>query len=209
MKHRLYRDALLFELINQEDIDLVGESSSGAKTIDLLEPCAPSTLIIEEDLTDNDGLTISEMALIQNPSLTIILIVDSVISRKRLAIYLDAGIKSVISKTQSIQDLSKALNYTRSGQVYIDAERFRATQRDRPVNIERFHSLSDREQEVAMLIAERIPVMKIAEQLGVSHKTIHTYKERILIKFGFRRLPELILFMTRLKFQSSQQGDTL
>ena len=205
MKQRLYRDALLSELVNQEDIDFVGESSSGTETLKLLVRCSPSVLIIEEDLRDNDGLTISEIALAQDPSLTVILLVDSDISQKRLAIYLDSGIKSVVSKTQAMQDLSKTLNYTRNGQVYIDAEHYRSTQgssmeKSKRIDVERYCSLSAREQEVASCMAERIPVMKIAEQLGVSHKTIHTYKERILIKLGFRRLPELILFMKRIQF---------
>ncbi len=209
MKQRLYRDALLAELVNQEDIDFVGESSSGTETLGLLVRCSPSVLIIEEDLLDNDGLTISEMALVQNPSLTIILLVDSDISQKRLAIYLDSGIKSVVSKTQAMQDLSKALNYTRNGQVYIDAEHCRSIQgssmeKNKSIDVKRYYSLSVREQEVASHMAERIPVMKIAEQLGVSHKTIHTYKERILIKLGFQRLPELILFMKRIQFHKQE-----
>ncbi len=206
MKQRLYRDALLSELVNQEDIDLVGESSNGAQTLSLLMTSLPSTLIIEENLSDNDGLTISEMALMQNPSLTIILLVDSEVSQKRLAIYLDSGVKSVISKTQSIQDLRKALNYTRNGQVYIDAERFRSTPKNVIFNDQRYYLLSEREREVATLMAERISAMKIAEQLGLSHKTIHTYKERVLIKLGFRRANELILFMKRLKFQRTHEN---
>jgi len=214
MTQRIYRDVLLHDLINQEDIDLVGESSSGSETLSLLSACSPTTLIIEENLKDNDGLTISEMALEQNPSLTIILLVDSDISHNRLSIYHDSGIKSVVSKTQAIHDLSRALNYTRSGQVYIDAERYRlipgqATVKEARGNIEKLNLLSDREQQVAMLIAQRMPVMEIATQLGVSYKTIHTHKERVLTKLDFRRLPELILFMKRLKIQKLQESNLL
>jgi two-component system invasion response regulator UvrY len=214
MTHRIYRDALLHDLINQDYIDLVGESSSGSETLSLLSLCSPTTLIIEEDLRDNDGLTIAEMALAQNPSLTIILLVDSDINRNRLSIYLDSGIKSVVSKTQDIHDLSLALIYTRTGQVYIDAERYRLIQglqikKTTMTNVEPFYLLSDREQEVARLMARRIPVKQIALQLGVSHKTIHTHKERILTKLGFRRLPELILFMQQLQFQQLQESTRL
>jgi|GEM_PF-355698 len=208
---RIYRDVLLHELINQEDVDLVGESSSGSETLCLLSACSPTTLIIEENLLDNDGLTISELALEQNPSLTIILLVDSDINRNRLSIYLDSGIKSVVSKTQAIYDLSRALNYTRTGQVYIDAERYRlvpgrATLKESVCAAEKLNLLSEREQEVAMLIAQRMPVMEIAAQLGVSYKTIYTHKERILTKLDFRRLPELILLIKRLKIQQLQES---
>jgi len=221
MKQRLYRDALLRELVNQDDIVFVGESSSGSGTLSLLENNIASTLIIEENLEDNDGLTVSEMALLRNPSLTIVLLVDTEVSRNRLAIYLDSGIKAVVSKTQDVQGLSRAINYTRKGQVYIDAAHYRnqsgisttsiqaqsssKIKTDR-LNIELFYSLSVREREVAKCMAQRISVMSIAEQLGVSNKTIHTYKERIMIKLRCRRLPELILFMQRMQYQHAQDS---
>lgn len=207
LEQRLYRDALLFDLVNQKDVDLVGESSKGSETLLLLKSCSPTTLIIEENLKDMDGLTISEIALSQHPGLTIILLVDSGISRNRLAIYLDSGIKSVISKTQSIQDLNQALSYTRNGQVYverlnaIDSSSGKLFEGVGTFDTTLFSSLSEREQEVAKCIAEQMPINDIAVQLGVSNKTVHTYKERIFLKLGFERLPELIVYMKRLSFQ--------
>jgi two-component system response regulator FimZ (fimbrial Z protein) len=46
-------------------------------------------------------------------------------------------------------------------------------------------------------MASRLPVRDIAGRLGVSCKTVHSYKDRIFVKLGFERLPELILFMQR------------
>lgn len=209
LEQRLYRDALLMELAYLKDIDLVGESSSGKDTLKYLALTKPTSLIIEENLQDMDGLTIAEIALSKHPSLSIVLLVDQDIPKQRLAIYLDSGIKSVVSKQQSMIDLVQALNYTRNGQVYVDVGRFRPLQKSTnhlmegidSINVETFLSLSEREQEVAKYIAEHMPVKQIAITLGLSDKTVHTYKERILIKLGFERLPELIVFMKRLKFQ--------
>mgnify|MGYP000067039638 FL=1 len=214
VEQRLYRDAVLFDLVNQKDIDIVGESSTGVETLSLLDMSAPSTLIIEENLKDMDGLTIAEAALLKIPSLVVILLVDDAISQNRLAIYLDSGIKSVVSKKQSLQDLNKSLNYTRNGHVYIDGERYRNESERLKSQVwkvenfstELFQLLSEREQEVAKYIADHIPLKRIAEELGVSHKTVHTYKERILIKLGFERLPELVVYMKRLHFYSLQEG---
>lgn len=205
VEQRLYRDALLIELAHQKDFDLVGESSLGKETLKCLDWTKPSTLIIEESLKDMDGLTIAEIALSKHPSLIIVLLVDNDIPKQRLAIYLDSGIKAVVTKQQSMNDLIKSLNYTRNGQVYVDAERYRPLQQSQSklerFNFDNFFSLSEREQEVAKLIADHMPMKHIAETLGLSDKTVHTYKERILIKLDFERLPELIVFMKRLKFQ--------
>lgn len=192
---RLFRDSLLFQLLLHNEIDLVGESETGIDTMNSLESARPGVLIIEENLPDNDGLTIAEHALSERPSLAVLLISDTPVSANRLAIYLEAGIKAVVSKHQPIQDLVKTLFYIRNGQVYVGAWQKPDSPSQGMLNA--YNALSGREREVARLIASRIPIKDIAEQLGVSCKTVHSYKDRIFVKLGFERLPELILFMKR------------
>lgn len=192
---RLFRDSLLFQLLLHNEIDLVGESESGIDTLKNLESARPGVLIIEENLPDNDGLTIAEHALSEHSTIAVLLISDTPVNANRLAIYLEAGIKAVVSKHQPIQDLVKTLFYIRNGQVYVGAWQ----KPDAPSQgmLNAYNALSGREREVARLIASRTPIKDIAEQLGVSCKTVHSYKDRIFVKLGFERLPELILFMKR------------
>ncbi len=195
----LYREALLYHLMNQEQIEILGEASTGFDTLNQLAHRKANTLIIEEDLKDNDGLTISEMALELQPSLSILLLVDVEISQKRLAIYLESGIKTVVSKTQPVKELFKALRYMQEGKAYINPQLFQQSRPAETMDETIFHSLSAREQEVAQLMADRMTAQEIAERLGLSHKTIHSYKDRILVKMGFEKLPELILYMKRFR----------
>ena len=181
---RLLRDSLLFQILLDSEVELVGESETGVATLNHLQAARPTVLLIEENLQDNDGLTIAEHALTMNPSLSVLLISDTPVSNGRMAIYLEAGIKAVVSKDQPIQELIKTLFYIRNGQVYIGNWR----QQPEPAAMLAFQALSGREREVAHLMASR---------LGVSCKTVHSYKDRIFVKLGFERLPELILFMQR------------
>ena len=199
MQKLMYREALLYQFMLLDKVSLVGESSTGVHTLESIEESGANVLIIEEDLPDNDGLTISEIALEQDPSLIIVLLVDKEISRNRLAIYLESGIKSVISSQQPISELVKVLNYIMGGQIYIGSEYYPTTAPHKDVEIDVFQSLSQREQEVALFIAKRMEIKLIAETMGVSNKTVHSYKDRILTKMGFERLPELVLFMQRYK----------
>lgn len=191
---RLFRDSLLFQLLQQDEVDLVGESETGIDTLNRLLNADVNVLIIEENLRDNDGLTIAENALSLCPSMSVLLISDSPVSASRMSIYLEAGIKAVVSKTHPIQELIKTLLYIRNGQTYVSSWH---THSPKEAELEAYTDLSRREREVAKMMANRIPVKEIAEQLGVSCKTVHSYKDRIFIKLGFERLPELILFMKR------------
>lgn len=192
---RLFRDSLLFQLLLHDEIDLVGESETGIDTLNRLAGTEPGILIIEENLRDNDGLTIAETALSLHPALAVLLISDTPVSASRLAIYLEAGIKAVVSKHQPMQELIKTLFYIRNGQVYVGA--WQKPDTEAPGVMSAYQALSRREREVAHLIASRVAIKDIAEQLGVSCKTVHSYKDRIFVKLGFERLPELILFMKR------------
>ncbi|MGC8121786.1 LuxR C-terminal-related transcriptional regulator [Marinobacter sp. VGCF2001] len=193
--HRLFRDSLLFQLLHHDDIELVGECESGVETLQRLPGVRPGVLLIEENLSDNDGLTIAENALSLSPSLSVLLLSDTPVNSTRMAIYLEAGIKAVISKQQSVQELIKTLFYIRSGQVYLG--NWQSTRDQAQTSLSAYQALSGREREVARLMARRVPVRDIAEELGVSCKTVHSYKDRIFVKLGFERLPELILFMQR------------
>lgn len=190
---RLLRDSLLVQILLDSEVELVGESETGVATLNHLRAARPTVLLIEENLQDNDGLTIAEHALTINPSLSVLLISDTPVSNGRMAIYLEAGIKAVVSKDQPIQELIKTLFYIRNGQVYIGNRR----QQPEPAAMLAYQALSGREREVAQLMASRLPVRDIAGRLGVSCKTVHSYKDRIFVKLGFERLPELILFMQR------------
>ena len=159
---RLYRDAILYQLLLEENIDLVGESATGVDTLEQLPTVRPTVLIIEEALQDNDGLTIAEVALSNHPALSVLLLVERPVSPARLAIYLESGIKT-------------------------------------SPDLEAFHALSAREREVARLMADRVAFKTIADRLGVSYKTVHSYKDRIFIKMGFERQPDLMLFMKRFR----------
>ena len=196
---RLYRDAILYQLLLEENIDLVGESATGVDTLEQLPTVRPTVLIIEEALQDNDGLTIAEVALSNHPALSVLLLVERPVSPARLAIYLESGIKTVVAKTQSVQELIRSLHYIRNGQVYVDEDSCQAPANTTSPDLEAFHALSAREREVARLMADRVAFKTIADRLGVSYKTVHSYKDRIFIKMGFERQPDLMLFMKRFR----------
>lgn len=201
IEKKMVRDGLLYHLLNLPEFDLVGDASNGFDTLKQLGICKPDMLIVDEDLSDQDGLTVSEIALSNMPTLNIILLVDSIISDARLAIYLDSGIKSVVAKTQSIDQLIKTVRYVQHGQTFVDPNNCLKKEDDLGMNAV-FKILSHREIEVAMLLASQVSIKKIAELLCVSPKTVHTYKDRILIKMQCDRMQDLVLRMKRIRNRS-------
>ncbi len=202
----LFREALLLKILGQDHFNLVGESASGTDTLQQLHLTRPDLLLIEEDLADNDGLTVAEIARCRHPELRIMLLVESAITETRLKIYLEAGIHSVVAKTQPMSALLRALSYVQAGRVYVDPGACHNAKLGRPTfDREAYQALSSREREVADLLASQYSIRDIADQLGVSIKTIHTYKERILLKTGCPGTTELLLYLRRIAYSQAEE----
>ena len=66
-------------------------------------------------------------------------------------------------------------------------------------------ALSNREQEVLCLLAESWRTKEIAKKLGISPKTVETYRARIMLKLGIDNLPGLVKFAIRAGITSSER----
>ena len=58
-------------------------------------------------------------------------------------------------------------------------------------------TLSERERDVLRLLAAGQRTKEIAEQLGISAKTVETYRSRLMLKLGIDNLPGLVKFAIR------------
>ena len=61
----------------------------------------------------------------------------------------------------------------------------------------RRRELSEREETVLKLTAEGYSNLEIAERLGISPKTVDTYRQRIMEKLGLERRSELVRYALR------------
>jgi DNA-binding NarL/FixJ family response regulator len=59
--------------------------------------------------------------------------------------------------------------------------------------------LTNREQEVLRLLAEGRGNRQIAEQLGISVRTVEGHRARVMLKLGLTSLSELIRYAVRQK----------
>lgn len=57
--------------------------------------------------------------------------------------------------------------------------------------------LSDRERQVMELMIQGLHNRRIAEKLGISHRTVEIHKARVMEKMGVKNLVELVRFMDR------------
>ena len=101
-------------------------------------------------------------------------------------------------KNEAMDDLVAAIEAVLRGERYVSpaARSAAPAGAQRSVEVDK-GALSDREREVLRLLATGLRTKEIAERLGISAKTVETYRSRIMVKLGIDNLPGLVKFAIR------------
>ncbi|MEY4131468.1 MAG: hypothetical protein RLZZ31_1592 [Actinomycetota bacterium] len=112
---------------------------------------------------------------------------------------LRAGAKGFISKGQDPRSVFAAIDTVVGGGRAIDPEYLDLVLSAVDDGTERLphESLSNREYEIMMRLAEGQALQSIAEDLNISPKTVSTYRRRTLEKMGFSRNSQLTEYVLR------------
>jgi DNA-binding NarL/FixJ family response regulator len=111
---------------------------------------------------------------------------------------LATGVKAYVLRSASNSELYEAIRAAHRGRRYLDprlsdsiADMLLGTN-DTAIRKPRTKRLSGREAQVLRKVAQGFTTKAIAEKLGVSEKTIQTYRERIYDKLEFRTRADLV-----------------
>jgi DNA-binding NarL/FixJ family response regulator len=189
--HTLLRTALKSLLQRSaSEIVVVGEASGGREAVELARRVHPDVIVMDLDMPGGDGLTATR-ALSDAGDETRVLILTMHDEHEQLLPLLRAGARGFLVKDAAERELIDAIRVVMAGDVYVRPAVARAlADAVAPVQIEgespreRFAHLSDRERTVLRLVAEGFNGPEIGEQLGITAKTVDTYKQRIQDKLG-------------------------
>jgi two-component system invasion response regulator UvrY len=193
--HMLVRQGLRRLLEDVTDITVVGEAGSGQETLGLIAKIpACSLLLLDISLPDRSGLEVLKDVHALRPNLPVLIL--SVYPEEQYAIRaFRAGAAGYLRKAAAAHELLDAVRRTGQGGKYITpsvAEKMADNFRSRRSTQLPHELLSDREFEVLARISEGLSVSDISKTLGLSPKTISTYRSRILQKMGLKNSAELM-----------------
>ena len=102
-----------------------------------------------------------------------------------------AGAKGYIMKQEVGNKIRQAIRAVLAGQVYISQRLVRRASKGQRQLID---TLSERQLELLRLIGEGLPINKIAEQMGLSAKTVEGYIARTKKKLEINTANELLQY---------------
>lgn len=192
--HAIVRMGMKSLLETKKGWRVVCEAASREEALDELKkkPArgrdCPHLAILDLVLGPDDGLELIKELTQRCPEMDVL-----VVSVLNEAIYaervLQAGAKGFLAKKDAVTHLLEAVNVIHRGGTYLShacATRLsECVTRDDKIRESGLAILSDRELHVFHMVGSGLTNKEIAESLGLSRKTIETYKENIKRKLGF------------------------
>jgi len=195
--HVLFREGLAVLVGQTTDWHIVGQASDGAEAVQLAEALRPQIAVLDVEMPQMNGLEAARRIRQVSPATRIIALsmYGDVHYRDRM---FEAGASAYVLKNEAMDDLVAAIEAVLQGRRYISPAAWSAPPAgpQRSIEVDK-GTLSDRERDVLRLLAAGQRTKEIAERLGISAKTVETYRSRIMVKLGIDNLPGLVKFAIR------------
>lgn len=192
--HPITREGITSLLKQNEDMEVIGNVTSGNDLFKFLKHKIPDVLVMEIDLPEIHGITALRTIKTQFPG-TKMLIFSCHPEEMYALSAIKAGASGYLSKTVSIDNLHQAIQQVARGGIYLNKEitdkiNSNFTQNSRLIT--KFKKLSTREAEVLNMLSTGKRNKEIADALDINEKTVSTYKTRLLKKLKVDNLADLI-----------------
>jgi len=194
--HPLMRDALRRVIESEAGLRVVAEAGDGAEALKAIEGLAPDIAVLDIDMPGLDGFAVARALREKGLSVAVVLLTvhdDPAFVESAL----ELGVKGYVLKDSAASEIVHSLREVAAGRVYASPaltallfDRSRQTQRE-PSALQR---LTPMERRVLALVAEYKTSSAIADELGISVRTVHTHRANICGRLGIEGSHALMKF---------------
>lgn len=189
----MFRQLILLTLGKVKGLQVVGEFGMGKPGLEFCLREKPDMLVVDLMLPDLNGMEIAREVRRASPD-TKILVITAHPSERLPAELMALGVNGYVDKTEPIEYVLSAVETVRGGGMFF-ASRVRAkggagtalASVRRPLDV----PLTEREQEIARLVAAGQMSKEIAATLNLSVRTVEKHRANIMDKIGVRDVASL------------------
>jgi DNA-binding NarL/FixJ family response regulator len=196
--HAVVREGLKALVNAQPDMRVVGEAADGEAAWRAAKELMPDVLVIDLSMPVMGGADATARVRRDCPSVKVLALT---VHEEQLYLtqLLRAGASGYVLKRAAAVELVRAVRSVASGGTYIDPSLTRTLvagylDAERAAKQPEQAALSEREREVLLRIARGFSNKEIAAELGLSVKTVETYKARMAEKLGLRSRVDIVRY---------------
>lgn len=188
--HQIVREGFRSLLKHEPDIEVIAEAASGRQAVQLTAKLHPAVVVMDIAMPLLNGLEATRQIRKDFPDARVIILSafsDDAYVEQLIAL----GAVGFILKQTSSDNLPTAIREVQKGNTYFStaiSQRLKSRDQksqDRSGTFKkRNNTLSSREVEVLQLIAEGMLNKQVAEELGVSFKTVDKHRQHLMGKLN-------------------------
>ena len=201
--HTMVREGLKHALSSEDNIEIVGEASSGSEAIERIYDADPDIILMDISMPNLDGLAAAKKIKKIRKSVKII-ILTMLENELYIIDALKNNIEGFINKDSSINELMKAIKEVYNGERYFNKEitdkvfehiahsddKGRTDQNRRAI-------LTTRQIEVIKLVAQGLTSKEVAQKLFLSELTVIKHRKNIIKKLDLKNFTEVVSYAHR------------
>lgn len=194
--HPILRNGLKQIISGFDDMIVTGEAGTGDEVLKRLNEEPVDVLVLDMSMPGKSGIELIRQIKTERPKLPILIL--SVHNEAQYAVRtLKAGASGYLCKDSASNQLVQAIRQVAAGGAFISeatAGYLAMTIGGQTAALEPHARLSDREFEIFRMIVRGRSVSEIAEDLGLSVKTVSTHKMHILEKMEIDNAADLVRY---------------
>lgn len=200
--HAVVREGIRLILESQPDMEVIGEASDGREALEKARELHPDIVLMDIGMPEMNGLEATRQIKRSLPE-TQILALTVHEQGDYLFRMLQAGASGYVLKGAPSSDLLAALRAASRGEVHLHPSLTTRLVGDYVRRLKRgeatdsYDTLTERQKDVLMLLADGLTNQQIATRLVISASTVETHRIHIMEKLGLRNRTDLIKYAIR------------
>lgn len=198
---QMIREGIALILKSQPDIEVVGEASDGREALERVEETRPDVVLMDISMPHLNGIDATVLVKRRFPQVKVLVLTVHDAEGYILQL-LRAGASGYIVKKAAGDELVEAIRSVCRGDYYLHPTVTRQVIQEYMRHMQegtRYPEdvLTERERQIVQLAAEGYKNREIAEQLGISLKTVETHRANIMQKLNISDRVELVRYAIR------------
>ncbi len=189
--HAVVRSGLKAFLMVFDDLELVGEASSGQEAIQLTDRAQPDVILMDLIMPDMDGPATTRAIRSRWPKVQVVAL-TSFREDELVKNALQSGAIGYLLKNVGADELANAIRAASIGRPTLAPEAAQVLIQASRQPVQPGHDLTDREREVLSLLVKGMSNNDIADKLVVSRSTVKFHVSSILSKLGVSSRTEAV-----------------
>lgn len=193
--HAVLRDSLATLLETQDDMKVIGKAANGTEALQLVQEKHPDVLLLDLFMPESNGFDVLRVLDREGNRVASVVLTGSESQMDYLQV-VRLGARGLVLKADDPRKLFDAVRAVAGGELWFPPEIAQGvlsamageSRIEKPGNIGR---LSERERQIAQLVANGMRNRDIAAQLGISENTVKRHLQSIFDKTGARDRLEL------------------